>query len=90
MDLIAAYEKLKTNGYVLDQYSFDQQWLDRKPGYTAYIRSTETGPSIETLMRLYFRLQEHEQKEARWGLDTGVLSNLAETMFAEVQQRCRS
>ncbi len=87
MDLIKIYEELKSSGYVIDQYTFDQNWLGRRPGYTAYIRSTSAEPSIETLFKLHLRLLEAEDRDAIYGLNTGQLSSLALHVISGMKQR---
>ena len=76
MNLIKIYEQLKLHGYVIDQYAFDQQWLGRRPGYTAYIRSTSAEPSIETLFKLHLRLLDVENRYSIYGVSTGELKKL--------------
>ncbi len=88
MNIFETYTCLRDQGHVTDQYSFDRSWLGMKPGYYAYLKSTNTQPSIYVLMRLHFRLLDEEQKEARWGLNTGLLSGLAEQAIDEVKGRC--
>lgn len=89
MKIFDAFTTLRQNGHVLDQYSFDQRWLGKKPGYFGYLKSTQSEPSIETLMRLHFKLLEEEQKHLRYGLGTGELAKLAASTMDEVKQRCR-
>ncbi len=87
MDLIKIYEELKASGYVIDQYTFDREWLGRQPGYTAYIRSTSAEPSIETLFKLHLRLLQAENRYSIYGINTGQLANLAEHVFFEMKKR---
>tara|TARA_R110002072_G_scaffold300627_3_gene478537 strand:+ start:6647 stop:6928 length:282 start_codon:yes stop_codon:yes gene_type:complete len=89
MDIIHAFKILQRHGYVVDQYSFDQSWLGKKPGYFAYLKSTKSEPSVEALMRLHLRLLEQEERDARWGLATGAMADLASSMMDEIKQRCR-
>ncbi len=84
MNLIDMYEHLKSQGYVLDQYAFDREWLGRKPGYTAYIRSTSQAPSIETLFKFYLRLMDMGEKEAALGLRGMPLLDMAEGVFMDM------
>ena len=84
MKLIDMYEHLKSSGYVIDQYAFDREWLGRKPGYTAYIRSTSQAPSIETLFKFYLRLMDRGEKEAMRGLGGMPLLDMAEGVFGDM------
>lgn len=86
-NLIDIYEELKSSGYVIDQYAFDREWLGRKPGYTAYIRSTSAEPSIETLFKLHLRLLHAENRYAVYGINTGQLSQLAEDVILDIRRR---
>jgi hypothetical protein len=87
MNLIEMYEELRSSGYVVDQYQFDLEWLGRKPGYTAYIRSTSKEPSIGTLFKFYLRLLEADQRETRLGLRMGQLRRLAEEVIGSIRMR---
>ncbi len=88
MKITEAFKILRRHGYVLDQYSFDESWLGKKPGYFAYLKSTDSQPSIETLMRLHFKLLEENLRHARLGLDAAELHKLATLTFKEVRHRC--
>lgn len=88
MKITEAFELLQRHGHVFDQYNFDDRWLGKQPGYFAYLKSTGNQPSVETLMRLHFRLIAAEQAHAVYGLNTGELSSLAGSMMNEVKVRC--
>ena len=87
MNLVEMYEHLKATGYVIDQYAFDREWLGRKPGYTAYIRSTSQAPSIETLFKIYLRLMDQGEQEAKLGLGGLSLLDMAEGVFIDMCER---
>ena len=74
MNITEIFETLHRHGHVADQYNFDHRWLGKQPGYFAYLKSTDNQPSVETLMRLHFRLIAADQAHAVYGLDTGELS----------------
>jgi len=88
MTIIHAFETLRRHGHVEDQYAFDQRWLGKQPGYFAYLKSTNSKPSVETLMRLHFRLLEADNIHAVYGLSTGELNELAMSMMDEIKMRC--
>ncbi len=88
MKITEAFDTLQRHGHVCDQYNFDHRWLGKQPGYFAYLKSTDNQPSVETLMRLHFRLLAADQAHAVYGLDTGELSDLACSMMDEVKLRC--
>jgi hypothetical protein len=88
MKITEAFAKLQRHGHVEDQYSFDDRWLGKRPGYFAYLKSTSSQPSVETLMRFHFRLAEADNKFSIYGLNTGELNELAMSMMDEVKVRC--
>ena len=88
MNIIEAFETLRRHGHVIDQYTFDQEWLGRRPGYFAYLKSTNRQPSVETLMRLQLKLLERKRRDARWDIDTGELSDLVSITMNAIKQRC--
>ena len=87
MDIIDTYQELRRQGEVLDQYHFDRRWLGKTQGYFAYLRSTGSQPSIETLMRFYLRLLSADSAYAVYGLD-GELRHLAQSVMGEIKRRC--
>tara|TARA_R110000868_G_scaffold11525_1_gene56447 strand:- start:1023 stop:1292 length:270 start_codon:yes stop_codon:yes gene_type:complete len=88
MNIVEAFETLRRHGHVIDQYSFDKDWLGRKPGYFAYLKSTQREPSVETLMRFQLKLLERRRRDARWCVDTGELADLVKTTITEIRERC--
>jgi len=88
MKLTEAFETLRSHGHVIDQYSFDRGWLGKQPGYFAYLKSTNSQPSVEALMRLHFKLLDADRKHSSFGVATGELNELASFMMDEVKQRC--
>lgn len=88
MRIIEAFGTLQRHGHVIDQYNFDHRWLGKQPGYFAYLKSTNSQPSIETLMRFHFRLLAADKAHSTYGLDTGELSSLATSTMNEVKLRC--
>ncbi len=89
MKITEAFELLQRHGHVEDQYSFDNRWLGKRPGYFAYLKSTNSQPSVETLMRFHFRLLATNRTHAVYGLATGELSDLASSMMKEIKIRCK-
>lgn len=88
MQITEAYDTLRQYGYVGDQYSFDRNWLGRKEGYFAYLKSTNRKPSVEALLKLHFKLLEIERRNANYGLPADELRGLATSTLAEIRQRC--
>ncbi len=88
MQITETFKTLHRYGHVEDQYSFDRSWLGKKPGYFAYLKSTGSEPSVETLMRLHFRLLEVDKKYSLYGVSTGELNELAMSMMDEIKTRC--
>ncbi len=88
MNIIHAFEILRRHGHVIDQYAFDRDWLGRRPGYFAYLKSTNRQPSVETLMRFQFKLLERKRRDTHWDIDTGELADLTKTTITEIRQRC--
>ena len=87
MDFIGAYDVLLKHGHVQDQYSFDR-WLGKSCGYLAYLRTTGCRASVDSLMKLYFKLLAADKAHAIYGVDTGELRTLAESVMDEVEYRC--
>ena len=73
---------------MLDQYAFDIGWLGMERGHFAYLKSTDNQPSVETMMRFYFRLMSKDKAYKQYDLDTGILSGIANSVIGEVQRRC--
>ncbi len=90
MDIDEIYGRLRITGYVVDQYSFDRQYLGKKPGYYAYLKSTNSAPSIDTLMRLHYKILETRKVHQIYGVDTGELEELACSILCKVKDRCMS
>ena len=88
MKITEAFQLLKKHGHVLDQYAFDKVWLGMERGYFAYLKSTNSQPSVETLMRFHFRLMSRDKAYKQYDLDTGVLSGIANSVMDEVERRC--
>ena len=88
MNITEAFEVLKRHGHVFDQYEFDDRWLGKQRGHFAYLKSTDSHPSIETLMRFHFRLKEASKVFSTYGLDTGELGELANKALSEIRIRC--
>ena len=88
MKIIEAFHVLKQHGHVLDQYNFDDRWLGKQPGYFAYLKSTDSQPSVETLMHFHFRLLDMDNAYKKYDLDTGVLNSVANSVMGEVERRC--
>ena len=90
MNIVEAFETLRRHGHVIDQYSFDKEWLGRKPGYFAYLKSTNRQPSVQTLMCFQLNLMAREKLDARWKIDTGTLSALINLTTEQIEARCRA
>ena len=88
MTILEIYDHLKARGYVVDQYMFDRNWMGRREGYLAYVKSTGADPSIESLFKLHIRLLRAEAMEARFDVNTGHLRELANRVMAEIERRC--
>ena len=90
MNIKEIYWRLRGSGYVVDQYNFDKQYLGKKPGYYAYLKSTDNAPSIEALMRLHYKLLETKNIHQTYGVNTGQLEELAGGILCKVKDRCLS
>jgi len=87
LEFIEIYDEMLRHGHIQDQYSFDR-WIGKSCGYTAYLRTTGSSPSIQTLMHLYFRLLAADQAHAVYDVDTGELRVLAKSVMDEIKRRC--
>ena len=80
------FHVLHSSELVSSQYDFDREFLRRPTGHYAYLKSVGTQASIDTLLRLYFEIEERVSDDEVANDDCQVLDDLAGELWEELQE----
>ena len=83
------FETLLDSGEIEGGYDFDQNFLKMSKGYFAFLKCTQSDPSIGVLFQLNRTLLKKEKLLKEFGVDVGLFERLATETFHEMERRVR-